>query len=353
MPKVLVVATSRKTRGGITSVIKAHETGEQWKKYNCHWVQTHRDGSTLTKLWYFGTGLLYFILRVPFCDIVHIHTSHHVTAKRKMVFMKIAKFFGKKTIVHFHAFDTESTIQGAYRYRFEYLFRNADKVLVLSEWWKEKVAEEIFSGVYAAMRNKLQVIYNPCPIIEQKPVESKENYFLYAGTVCARKGYADLIKAFGKIAKKYPGWKVKIAGNGEIENGKALAIEQGISNQVEFLGWISGDLKDKAFREATVFCLPSYAEGFPMAVLDAWTYGLSVITTPVGGISDVAKDGENMLLFNPGDIESLAIQLERMITDVALRERIKIASKDFAAGKFNINTVNKQLGDLYSELFYK
>lgn len=35
-PKVLVVATSRKTRGGITSVIKAHETGEQWKKYHCN-----------------------------------------------------------------------------------------------------------------------------------------------------------------------------------------------------------------------------------------------------------------------------------------------------------------------------
>ena len=36
--------------------------------------------------------------------------------------------------------------------------------------------------------------------------------------------------------------------------------------------------------------------------LDAWSYGLSVITTPVGGIPDVAKDGENMLLFEPGDV---------------------------------------------------
>ena len=47
-PKVLVVATSRKTRGGITSVVKAHETSEQWKKFHCKWIETHRDGNNIT-----------------------------------------------------------------------------------------------------------------------------------------------------------------------------------------------------------------------------------------------------------------------------------------------------------------
>lgn len=46
-PKVLVVATSRKTRGGITSVVKAHETSEQWKKFHCKWIETHRDGNNI------------------------------------------------------------------------------------------------------------------------------------------------------------------------------------------------------------------------------------------------------------------------------------------------------------------
>lgn len=77
-----------------------------------------------------------------------------------------------------------------------------------------------------------------------------------------------------------------------------------------FLGWVSGEAKDNAFKEAMIFCLPSYAEGFPMSVLDAWSYGLPVITTPVGGIPDVAQDGVNMLLFNPGDIDMLAKQMK-------------------------------------------
>ena len=135
-----------------------------------------------------------------------------------------------------------------------------------------------------------------------------------------------------------------------IEEGIKLASELGIDDRIKFLGWVSGQEKHKAFMSATIFCLPSYAEGFPMSVLDAWAYGLPVVTTPVGGLPDVAIDGENMLLFNPGDIDALARQLEKMIVDEELRNRIALASIDFAEHKFNLNTINKQLGALYEEL---
>ena len=84
-----------------------------------------------------------------------------------------------------------------------------------------------------------------------------------------------------------------------------------------------------------------------MAVLDAWAYGLPVITTPVGGIPDVAKDGENMLLFEPGDVGRLAEQMERMITDSGLRDKIARASVDFARKEFNIGTINREIGEIY------
>ena len=69
MARVLVVATSRKTRGGITSVVKAHETGAQWKKYHCRWIQTHRDGNPIRKLWYLFTALIEYACLLPFYDI--------------------------------------------------------------------------------------------------------------------------------------------------------------------------------------------------------------------------------------------------------------------------------------------
>lgn len=346
MTKVLVVATSRKTRGGITSVVKAHETGEQWKKYHCRWIETHRDGPAWRKIWYLATALVDFMARLPFCDIVHIHFGTDVSAMRKMVFFRMAKFADKRIIVHFHACSAEMTIHGKRRHLYEYLFLKADLVIALSEYWQKEICDE-----FGLSKDKVVVVYNPCPVIgeDARGVE-KEKTILYAGTVNERKGYADMIRAFAKIAAHFPKWRIVFAGNGEVEQGKALACELGIESQTVFLGWVSGDDKDRAFRSATVFCLPSYAEGFPMAVLDAWAYGLPVITTPVGGIPDVAKDGENMLLFEPGDIGRLAKQIERIITDSELREKIAKASVDFSRKEFNIQTINKEIGEIYSNV---
>ena len=76
MPKVLVVATSRKTRGGITSVVKAHETGNQWKKYHCKWIETHRDGPSWRKILYFIKAYLQFFCLVP---VSYTHLRAHET----------------------------------------------------------------------------------------------------------------------------------------------------------------------------------------------------------------------------------------------------------------------------------
>lgn len=342
--RVLILATSRKTRGGITAVLKAHETGVQWKRFHCHWVQTHRDGNNVRKLLYLAFAWLDFLVRIPFYDIVHVHFSLGTTARRKVPFVKVAKALGKKVIIHLHC---GSQINEIWNKDYTYLFSVADISLLLSENLLHMVEEHTGKG------HDYRVCYNPCPQIRKEPILQKKKQILFSGTLYAGKGYQDLIRAFAKIAKKYPDWKVVFAGNGEVEKGKAISKELCIANQVEFLGWVSGEQKDKAFRESIIFCLPSYAEGFPMAVLDAWAYGLPVITTPVGGIPDVAKDGENMLLFNPGDIDTLAKQMEKMIVGEKLRESIAEESTLLAHTTFNVKTIDKQLGDIYEELTNK
>lgn len=342
--RVLIVATSRKTRGGITSVIKAHEAGRQWKKYHCHWIQTHRDGAAWRKILYWIVAWLDYIMRLPFYDIVHVHFSLRTTALRKRPFVTLAKLFRKKVIVHLHC---GSQIDEIWNENYYYLFNVADVSLFLSECLKEKVM------AHFTQKKDFRVCYNPCPSIIEHSTIKKQNIILFSGTLCLAKGYADLLKAFARIASKYTEWKVVFAGNGEIEQGQDLAKSLQVESQTVFLGWVSGQHKDDIFRKASIFCLPSYAEGFPMAVLDAWAYGLPVITTPVGGIPDVAVNGENILLFKSGDVEMLSFQLERMITNHTLREHISTASRNFATSKFNIDTINRQLGDLYAELSAK
>lgn len=87
-----------------------------------------------------------------------------------------------------------------------------------------------------------------------------------------------------------------------------------------------------------------------MAVLDAWAYGLPVITTPVGGIPDIAKDGENLLLFQPGDCDKLAIQMKHMMKDKTLRNHLTEQSTILSQTIFNIDTINTKIELLYKSL---
>lgn len=78
--------------------------------------------------------------------------------------------------------------------------------------------------------------------------------------------------------------------------------------------------------------------------------GLPMITIPVGGIPDIAIDGKNMLLFNPGDIDALATQLEKMISNDNLRQSIAAESTFLAHTTFNVKTINQHLGKMYEEV---
>lgn len=343
MTKVLVVATSRKTRGGITSVVKAHETGEQWKKYHCKWIQTHRDGPPVRKLWYLITALLEYWVLLPFYDIVHIHIATTQSAKRKTLFFYPAKWLGKKTIFHFHPSNEKFLFEPCNQKLYRSLFSKADLIFVLSEQWRKWIKEAL------GLTEHIKVLYNPCPTVNRRD-DIRQKNILFAGTIIKRKGYDTLIKGFARIAKKYPDWKIVFAGNGEIEQAQAIAKDEKIESQTIFLGWISGKEKELVFQQASIYCLASDSEGFPMGVLDAWAYGIPCVVTPVGGIPDIIRNEKNGLIFPIGDINKLANQLELLIQNKPLRAHIVEASDKYVNSLFNINVINKELDKIYSSL---
>lgn len=345
MKRILVVATSRKTRGGITSVINAHEKGPQWNKYQIKWIEAHIDRNNFLKIGYFLYSLIQFFFLIPFYDLVHIHVSTYSSVFRKSFYLFLAKLYNKKVITHLHCSTPSIIYEKRNRSLYRRFFLASDVVLVLSSQWKQYVYEAL------DVKDNVRILYNP--IIAVPPVNvfyKKKNYVLFAGTIDKRKGYHDLIKAFAQVVAVYPDWKLCLAGNGEIPEGKKLAASLNISASVEFKGWVSGQEKEQLFGEASVFCLPSYAEGFPMGVLDAWAFNLPVVCTPVGGILDVAVDGENILLFEPGDVDALAFLLIKIISDSGLRKQIAFESHRLSRLEFNLSHINDQLSVLYREL---
>ena len=341
MLKVLVVATSKYTHGGITAVLKLYKNSSMWQRYHCTWIGTHRDGYILRKVCYFIWAMIRYICLLPFYDIIHIHFSLAISAKRKYPFFLLAKLWGKRTVIHLHC---GSQIDDNWSPVYQKMFQQCDCGIVLSESLKDIVERHIGKS------DKIRVVYNPCPRIDYQTVFEKKRYILFSGTLSKGKGYQDLIHAFAKVSGSHEDWKLVLAGNGEVEKARDISSALGIGEKVLLLGWVDGDAKHRIFCESEALCLPSYAEGFPMAVLDAWAYGLPVVATPVGGLADLAGDSENMLLFEPGDVDTLSRKLDTLMSDSTLRQHLSAQSLRMAAGRFNLLTITDQIGEIYQQL---
>jgi poly(glycerol-phosphate) alpha-glucosyltransferase len=110
---------------------------------------------------------------------------------------------------------------------------------------------------------------------------------LYLGRLHPKKGLANLINAWSEIRREEgraaSRWHLVIAGWDEDRHQEVLegiVLASGVADTVHFIGPQVGPGKDATFRSSDAFILPSFSEGLPMTVLEAWAYGLPVLMTP-------------------------------------------------------------------------
>jgi glycosyltransferase involved in cell wall biosynthesis len=102
--------------------------------------------------------------------------------------------------------------------------------------------------------------------------------------------------------------------------------------------------------EATVYVLPTYAEGLPMGVLEAMLAGVPVVATLVGGVPDAVENDVDGFLVAPGDIDALADRIMRLLGDAGLRERFAARARSKVLEQFSPERVLAQLESLYGKL---
>ena len=84
------------------------------------------------------------------------------------------------------------------------------------------------------------------------------------------------------------------------------------SPHMTFRSPVDGHEKEALFKQSDIFILPSYSEGFPLSVLEAMSYGLPLIVTPVGALPEVLKEGENCFFVKPGSVSDLTRALTQL-----------------------------------------
>lgn len=345
-PKVLILATSPQTKGGVTAVISAYQRTSLWRDWQCKWLSTHIDRVWYIKIWFFIKSYFSFVFLLPHFDLIHIHLSEPASLFRKSVFFMTAKLFRKKIILHFHSFANEKTTAGKFRRFYKYIFKQADLILVLSNSTKRILQVFVDNSVRIEVLNNPADIRNPDKVAVELLSPSKP-YILFAGSMTAAKGYADLVHAFIDLASDFPDWKLILAGGDPDISISALIADRNLRDRIIFPGWLRGQAKDTIFRAATIFCLPSYQEGLPMAVLDAMVAGVPVITNPVGSLPDFFTDEVHLLYSLPGDNLLLKSQLLRLIQSPDLRKKLSACATDLIIEKFDIKKLHLQLADFY------
>jgi glycosyltransferase involved in cell wall biosynthesis len=342
-PSVLVIGPGRMVRGGTTSVIALLASQPQWREYRCEWLATHDDRNKVAKVWAAVQALVRMPIALLGKDIVHIHATVWNSFIRKSIFFFLAKCFGKSVVVHLHAPSAEMLFDQTCPPLVRRVLLSADAVIVLSPYWESEVKRRLPSA-------RVVVIPNAVASVGTEPRQRISRMVLFAGELQDRKGYQDLIRAMAIVLEAVPDAKLTMAGHGAVSQARVLAEELGISRSIEFPGWLRGEAKEQVFRRADVFCLPSYHEGVPMAVLEAMSFGLPVVVTPVGGLPDVVQEGENGYLVPCGDIPALAKALLRLLENPDLCRRMGDAASKMVQERFNIVTVWARLGDLYDRL---
>lgn len=337
--KILVVGPSKTTRGGVTSVITAHQNFSFWKNNNCMWIESYDDFNNINKIKYFLKSIVQYLININSSDTVYIHIALGTSAIRKFFFFIIAKIFNKKVILHFHTPGNAKEIPKDI-WKVKFMFKNSSKVVVLSKGWKEMIFKEF-------KISNIRCIENPSP--SQPSNIKKGNYILFMGTLSERKGYKDLLIAFSKIKNDFTDWKIELCGNGDLGRVKNLISDLELSNNVIVNGWVNEKERYEAFSRAAIFCLPSYAEGLPVAVLEGLSYKCVILTTPVGGIPDYFESEENSILIQPGDIDGLSKALKRLMKDEILRQKL-VQNSEKVYKYFNPNLIDSKMTNLFNEL---
>ena len=218
-------------------------------------------------------------------------------------------------------------------------YRNADKVIVLSK----KDAE-----FYSKYIKNVEIIHNPKFLEVKKKPQLKNKKIISAGRLVYVKGFDRLIEAFSLIADKNKDWTLEIVGSGGEKKKLVSRIKElGLEDQIKILPFNNNIVNN--YLDSMIYALPSRDESFGLVLIEAMEIGLPCIAFDSFGPSEIITNNENGILVENNDIDGFSRELQRLINDEKLRDKLrKKAYKDIE--KYEINTITEKWKCLFEGL---
>lgn len=179
-------------------------------------------------------------------------------------------------------------------------------------------------------------------------VTDDEKLIFYIGRLVREKGLDTLLESVPQVLEKYPRSRFVIAGKGpEKERLEHKARELGVDERVSFIGFIDDPTRNSLYRVADAAVFPSYYEPFGIVALEAMAAQTPLIATDIGGFAEIVRHEENGLLTLPGNSQSLASAILRLLFDPQLARRLKQQAFQQVKERYDWDIIAEQTLDCY------
>lgn len=229
----------------------------------------------------------------------------------------------------------------------EETYKNVDKLISVSSSLKTTIKHH-FGADAIVIHNMIGNEF--CNPISTFPISSKFK-FVAVGSLIYRKGFELLPKAFAKLQLPKDKWELNIVGEGkERQSIQKLIDDAGLTNNINLLGKKNKSQIVDILRDSNVFILPSRNENFSVAVLEALSCGLPVISSICGGIRECIFD-YNGLLFPVDDLDALTNAIKHMYDNYQSYDRALIVED--CIKRYSPNNIAKQLIECFESVLSK
>jgi glycosyltransferase involved in cell wall biosynthesis len=290
----------------------------------CPWTQ---GGSVVGLAKWILTSPVWIFDVLRFCRLHRVSTFNFhfaVLSAFPIAVLRFLRLYRGELIISFHGADLRSAMEAG---RIEhalwmFVLHSATAIVACSKALAADVRE--FAGRAAdkvrAIQNGLDIDYflNNLDAANTLPaVLLDREFILSVATWEWKKGVDILLRAFAEVKRTNAGIALVLIGRagGAESDLRALAAELGVANDVFFFEDLPHARVGLYFKHAKAFCLPSRAEPFGIAILEAGAYRLPVVASRVGGIPEIVVDNESGLLTEPDDVTSVAAALGRVLSN--------------------------------------
>ncbi|MDY3059065.1 MAG: glycosyltransferase family 4 protein [Fusobacterium sp.] len=347
--RVLIIGPSPvKSKGGMATVTQEMLESEVLNSdFDLGVHESYRDGNLFYRILFSIYGFIKFLFIYNKYDIFHIHMAAYGSVFRKGLYVNFLKGKNKRIILHIHGAEYlvfYNKLSENKKLKVKKIWENADKIIVLSEKWKQD-----FFKIFKL--ENIVVINNGINIKKLKlaisKTEEKQNNFLLLGRLGKRKGAYDLIKAIEILKEEFLQVKLYMAGDGKIEEIKKIVKDRKLEENIEVVGWADFNKKIELLREVSTIVLPSYNEGLPMTILEGMATGKFIISTNVGGIPEVVINNENGIIIEPGDIQGLANAMKKVLTDIEFIKKCSENNIRKIKESFSMEKMHNEIKKIY------